>query len=108
MTDEETLSLTKIEKAHKVLEDLQRLLTRYRHISKELTEANGIAIEAIEKQIPKKVVRIHSKYQRGYNDEFLCPCCGKSAETDCGDPFENYGLDWCNSCGQKLDWSDDE
>lgn len=32
----------------KTLEDLQRLLTNYRHISTELTEANGIAIQALE------------------------------------------------------------
>ena len=34
--------------ALKTLEDLQRLLTNYRHISAELTEANGIAIKALE------------------------------------------------------------
>lgn len=39
MTENETL---------KTLEDLQRLLTNYRHISKELTEANGMAIQSLE------------------------------------------------------------
>ena len=38
--------------ALKTLEDLQRLLTNYRHISKELTDANGIAIKALE-EIPR-------------------------------------------------------
>ena len=33
--------------ALKTLEDFQRLLTNYRHISTELTEANGMAIQAL-------------------------------------------------------------
>lgn len=66
--------------------------------------ALDMAFEAMEKQIPKKVVCKREKYARWYTAEYFCPSCGESAETDCGDPFENYGLDWCNHCGQKLDW----
>ena len=62
-------------------------------------EALGIAIQALEKQIPKKVVK-ESKWN------CFCPCCGKSAYTDCEDGYYNYSLDYCNGCGQKLDWSD--
>ena len=43
------MPLEEIKKALETLEDLQRLLTCYRHISSELTEANGIAIRALEK-----------------------------------------------------------
>ena len=61
----------------------------------------GMAIKALEKQIPKKVVK-DGKWS------YKCPCCGECAETDCGDAFYDYRLDYCNGCGQKLDWSDEE
>lgn len=62
--------------------------------------AFSMAIEALEKQIPMKVVKV-GKWR------YKCPCCSESAETDCGDNFYNYRLDYCNGCGQKLDWSDE-
>lgn len=58
-------------------------------------------VQALEKQIPKKVVK-EGKWI------YKCPCCGECAETDCGDVFYDYQLDYCNGCGQKLDWSDEE
>ena len=60
-----------------------------------------MAIQALEKQIPKKAVK-DGKWS------YKCPCCGECAETDCGDAFYDYRLDYCNGCGQKLDWSDEE
>lgn len=56
------------------------------------------AINALEKQIPKKVVEDKKIY--------LCPNCGASAETDCGDDMLDYRLNFCDNCGQKLDWSE--
>ena len=67
----------------------------------ELVEAMRMAIQALEKQISKKVVK-EGKWI------YKCPCCGECAETDCGDSFYDYQLDYCNGCGQKLDWSDEE
>lgn len=64
-------------------------------------EASVMAIKALEKQIPMKVVKV-GKWS------YKCPCCGESAETDCGNNFYDYRLDYCNGCGQKLDWSDEE
>ena len=61
-------------------------------------ESKKIAIEALEKQIPKKVVMERNIY--------LCPHCGASAETDCGDDMLDYRLNYCDNCGQKLDWSE--
>lgn len=58
------------------------------------------AIEALKKQIPKKVVIERNIY--------LCPNCGANAETDCGDDMLDYRLNFCDNCGQKLDWSDIE
>lgn len=53
------MSMTESE-ALKVLEDFQRLLTQYRHISAELTEANGLAIKALEFQ--KKISKMGKCY----------------------------------------------
>ena len=56
------------------------------------------SIEALEKQIPKKVVTERNIY--------LCPHCGANVETDCGDDMLDYRLNYCDNCGQKLDWSE--
>ena len=62
--------------------------------------AYEMAIQALEKQIPKKVVMERNIY--------ICPNCGENAETDCGDDMLDYRLNYCDNCGQKLDWSDIE
>lgn len=48
-----------------------------------------LAIEALEKQIPKKPV----KYE--------CPVCKDSVGYKFG---ESYMMPYCENCGQKLDW----
>ena len=53
-----------------------------------------IAIEALEKQIPKKPTM--GKY--GHTE---CACCGWVVETFCGD-LEQYPF--CPNCGQAIDW----
>ena len=58
-----------------------------------------IAIEALEKQIPKKVVKIDKWI-------YKCPNCGANVETDCGDDMLDYRLNYCDNCGQKIDWSE--
>jgi hypothetical protein len=59
----------------------------------EKYEAYSMAIQALEKQIPKKPDFTEDK-------EFaLCPCCnGKSLRDK-----QKY----CENCGQKLDWSEE-
>lgn len=62
----------------------------------ELAEAMRIAIQALEKQVPKKPDFTEDK-------EFaLCPCCN-------GKGLLNKQK-YCDNCGQKidLDWSDEE
>lgn len=56
-------------------------------------EALGVAVEALEKQIPKKLTVSEEIY--------CCPRCGENAAILQGD---NY----CFNCGQALDWSDTE
>ncbi|MFQ9404404.1 MAG: hypothetical protein ACLR1Z_11615 [Eubacterium sp.] len=64
-------------------------------------KANEMAIQALEKQIPKKVVKDGEW-------SYKCPCCGGCAKTETGDSFIDYRLDYCDGCGQKLDWSDSD
>ena len=57
-------------------------------------EAICKAVEALEKQIPKKPTR--GKY--GHTE---CACCGWIVESFCGD-LEQYPF--CPNCGQAIDW----
>lgn len=92
--------------AHTYLEDFQSALTRNRCLQ-EIIEANGVAISALEKQIPKKPTYEGDGYADGVfvYDRAICPCCGN-------DDFEydinNWGCKFCPDCGQALDWSDTE
>ena len=64
-------------------------------------EASRMAINALEKQIPKKVNLRHIRKYDGFDDG-ECPNCGMSVSRDCdGDDV------FCPDCGQKLDWSDE-
>lgn len=103
--------------AHETLEDLQRILTQYRHISKELTEANGIAILALEeiqkykalgtveelriakeKQIPKKTILQRSDEKSLYK----CPCCDSIFVEAYENMQRGYIPKFCEMCGQSI------
>ena len=57
-------------------------------------EAKQMAINALEKQIPKKT--IYDNYHRaGYR----CPNCNNT---------NPWGYEHCRYCGQNLDWSERE
>ena len=67
--------------------------------------AIGIAIQALEKQIPKKPTPIdYEKYidvidnARLLRGAYWCPNCKRVVKSG----------SFCNDCGQKLDWSDEE
>ena len=72
----------------------------------DYTVAFEMAVDAIEKQIPKK--------PKEYEDKFYaCPVCRnvllhkwKKYNTELMD--KSNGLPYCLNCGQKLDWSDKE
>lgn len=59
-----------------------------------LYAAYTVAIDAMEKQIPKK--------PKEYEDScYLCPVCGNAVLYK-GD--KNDGIPYCLGCGQALDW----
>lgn len=56
------------------------------------------AIQALEKQIPKKPIKSEKQVIR-YVNTYCCPICKLG--------FTGTGIaKWCYHCGQKLDWSD--
>lgn len=75
------------ENAIKILKGL------YPDLSRAGKAAIDAAVEALEKQIPKKP---DSGYDIFYGEDAkLCPVCG--------DPRPDT---YCGTCGQRLDWSD--
>lgn len=72
----------------KTEEAISRLQVHKEFLSKNgfyTKEAIDVAIEALEKQIPKKFL---------WDDgNPVCPVCGE----------EVWDMEWCNNCGQRLD-----
>lgn len=64
-------------------------------------EALGVAIQALEKQIPTKVKNSGERIPF----EWYCPTCG---ELLCDDGYKDTDIKYCDQCGQKLDWGDEE
>ena len=67
-------------------------------------ECAKTAIEALEKQLPK---RVDFEEDVAENMCVKCPSCGSflGYRVDCLD--ENYRFDNCKHCGQRLDWSEE-
>ena len=65
-------------------------------------QAIRLAISALEKQIPKKLIADGDGYADGsmVYDSFYCPSCDHRMEED---EVEDY----CPNCGQKICWEDD-
>ena len=73
----------------------------------EQKEAFEIAIQTLEKKIPKKPRKTDSYrgvLKRVY--AYVCPTCGNA----CLEKYmnERQNTMFCWNCGQKLDWSDEE
>lgn len=69
-------------------------------------EALGLAIQALEKQIPKKPIM--KQYFEDLEEEYLCcPTCGEILTDRI--PADNKTFYFhCMNCGQKFDWRDEE
>ncbi len=61
------------------------------------------AKEGLKKQIPKKPLNVEKHY-------YKCPCCKQDLGVSDDDIFvyENPIKNYCDNCGQALDWSDIE
>lgn len=79
-----------------------RAILPLEHICNEL--ARQKALEALDKQIPKKVkLEINQIGQgvRGVACFTKCPCCRQVV-------LKENNMCFCTYCGQALDWSDEE
>ena len=65
----------------------------------EQKEAVKMAIEALEKQIPKKAIEVTDEGFR-FIHVFRCP--------NCNEKFGGRTAKYCYHCGQALDWSEEE
>ena len=63
-------------------------------------EASKLAIQALEKQIPKKPIKSENQVVR-YVNTYYCPIC------ELGITGTNIAK-WCYHCGQAIDWSDED
>lgn len=83
-------------------EEAIEILQEERDWAQQLAYVNSaleIAIEALEKQIPKKPI-----FDDGNNPK--CPNCGCD-DCDEGIMYDYIkGLEHCSYCGQAIDWSD--
>ncbi len=73
---------------------------------KQDEEAEKIAIEAMKKQIPMMVTGHKHIYPNEYGVtmvEIECPNCGSCFEFE---SLRCYEPEYCDECGQKLDWED--
>lgn len=82
------------------IQNLIQISKMYGH--KWQQEACDIAIEAIKKQIPKKIEIENIEYQF---PKYWCPLCKKQQKAT----FKNRRKGcYCERCGQKLDWGEGE
>ena len=61
-------------------------------------DAIELAVDSLRKQIPQKAVGNHYAHMR-------CPACNHRIPSGGGSSSRRRD-NWCNYCGQKIDWSD--
>lgn len=90
--------------AEEAIEEIKTnyVLTNGTVAGKPVFESIGLAIDALEKQIPKKPNR--------YCHLRLCPVCGSEYITRNLGTYKYpkiYPMSYCNNCGQAIDFSED-
>ena len=88
------------------IKELHGIRPRGGIIPQKRAEAIDVAINALEKQIPKKPEYEADGYADGelVYDYAKCPICGHDFEYGVND----WGCEYCSDCGQKLNWESDE
>ena len=86
-----------------ILEKLENYGSAIEERKKKHIGLYNTAIEALEKQLPKKPNFEGDGYAPNGTfvyDTWECPNCGECYEVD----YDDY--DYCPKCGQKIDWSE--
>ena len=86
------------EEAIKHFKSLQKRYTKEHN--GRMCEKVNLALEALEKQIPKKPLHMHKNY--------YCPICKEDGWMLWDDAIPNDMDKYCGKCGQAIEWSDDE
>ena len=90
-------------KVREAIEDFKKIAELLQNKESAAVEHCNIAIEALEKQLPKKVdakENFRDFYGRLIYYKGFCPNCGFVVDSS----KNNH----CNACGQKLDWTVEE
>ena len=98
-----------ISEAIKRIKDHNEIHSRNeKHFAIHITEALNMAIEALEKRIPKAPDYFGDGYDENgilIYDRAICPNCGNDEfEAD----INNWGCKFCPDCGQALEWDSEE
>ena len=86
------------EEAIKMLERIQDPEPYEPQITKSAYDALQMGIDALKKQIPMKAIGTHYAHMR-------CPSCNHRIPSGGGSSSRRRD-NWCNYCGQKIDWSE--
>lgn len=89
------------------IKELHAIRPRGGIIPQKRAEALDMAIQALEKQIPKKPIFNHNLSDT--LSVFRCEC-GNTIKVshDVGIMDNNNAPNYCSKCGCRLDWSDEE
>ena len=87
----------KYEEAIKHFKSLQKRYTKEHN--GRMCEKVNLALEALEKQIPKKPLHMHKNY--------YCPICKEDGWMLWDDAIPNDMDKYCGKCGQAIDWEED-
>lgn len=96
---------------NEAIKELHGIRPRCGIIPQKRAEALDVAIQALEKQIPKKPMRIERSAMGWEYRDYYCHC-GKfiGAEPHIKSILEKgeIPVEYCDNCGQHLDWSNEE
>ena len=87
--------------ASEAIEILNKMNIRHAH---PFNDAINRAVEALEKQIPKKPYKIREHKQNDY----YCAICKRYLGDEMELKHACLQPEYCEHCGQALDWSDSE
>ena len=82
--------------------EIDRIQNAIRHIKTSVdidSWAMEMAIDALEKQVPKKAIGEHYAHMR-------CPSCNHRIPSGAGSSSRRRD-NWCNYCGQKICWEEE-
>ena len=94
--------MNKYQYALKVYSCLQIEETVSEYTPLEYSLAKDDLQELVERATPEKVK--YNKSKRGDGYMYSCPKCGRMFGVNCRAEYINF----CNECGQAIDWSEEE